>query len=74
MGFISCSGLKKVDVRVGTIIVVKDFPKARNPTYIITVDLGELGGRKSSVQSAALYQKGAPLGKDVTGVVNFAPK
>ena len=40
----------KVDMRIGRIIDVKDFPEARKPAYILTIDFGELGTRKTSAQ------------------------
>ena len=64
----------KVDIRIGTIIEVKDFPKARKPAYQIKIDFGMLGVRKSSAQITALYSKKDLLHKQVMAVVNFAPK
>ena len=52
----------KVDLRVGTIIEVNDFPKARNPAYQLTIDFGDLGIKKSSAQITTLYSK-EPLTK-----------
>ncbi|HSB91851.1 MAG TPA: tRNA-binding protein [Flavitalea sp.] len=64
----------KLDIRVGTILEVSDFPKARNPSYQIKIDFGELGIRKSSAQITALYEKDDLPGKQVIAVINFPPK
>ncbi|MFP6776114.1 MAG: tRNA-binding protein [PS1 clade bacterium] len=65
----------KVDIRTGTIIKVEDFPKARNPAYILHVDFGaEIGIKKSSAQITNLYTKEELLDKKILGVVNFHPK
>ncbi|MCM4153225.1 tRNA-binding protein [Arenibacter sp. N53] len=65
----------KIEMRVGTIIEIKDFPKAKNPAYQIHVDFGEhLGIRKSSAQIAQRYSKEELLGKQIIAVVNFPKK
>lgn len=72
---ISWEDFESVELRVGTIIEVQDFPKARKPAYILTVDFGEaLGTRKSSAQIKVLYTREELLGKQVLAVVNFPPK
>ncbi|MGM5470058.1 tRNA-binding protein [Flavobacteriaceae bacterium LMO-SS05] len=64
----------KVDLRVGTIIEVKDFPEARNPAYQLTIDFGALGIKKSSAQITTLYNKEALLNRQIVAVVNFPNK
>ncbi|PHQ58987.1 MAG: tRNA-binding protein [Maribacter sp.] len=65
----------KVDMRVGTIVQVDDFPEARSPAYQIYVDFGsELGIKKSSAQITKRYLKEELLGKQVIAVVNFPKK
>jgi len=64
----------KVDLRVGTIIEVNDFPEARQPAYQLTIDFGDLGIRKSSAQITTLYSKEALLNRQIVAVVNFPKK
>lgn len=63
---------QKLDIRVGKIVEVQDFPEARKPAYKLRIDFGtEIGIKNSSVQIVALYTKEELLGKLVLGVVNF---
>ena len=71
---ISWNDFEKVDMRVGTILEVNDFPNARKPSYQLTIDFGELGIKKSSAQITALYKKENVVGKQVIAVVNFPVK
>lgn len=68
------SHFAELDIRVGQIIAVDDFPKARNPAYILTIDLGEVGVKQSSAQITKLYTKDELIGKQVVCIVNFPPK
>lgn len=75
MGYIDWSDFQKIDIRVGTIVEVEDFPEARRPAYKLKVDFGdELGVKKSSAQITDLYTKVELLGKQVLAVINFPPK
>lgn len=60
-----------VDIRIGTIIKVNDFPKARKPAYQLHIDFGDLGIKKSSAQITNLYTKEELVGRKVTSIVNF---
>ncbi len=64
----------KVDIRIGTIIEVNDFPKARKPAYQLKIDFGELGIKKSSAQITDLYTKEDLLHRQITAIVNFKPR
>ncbi|MDX6747344.1 tRNA-binding protein [Polaribacter sp. PL03] len=64
----------KVDIRIGTIIEVNDFPKARKPAYQLKIDFGALGIKKSSAQITDLYTKEDLLNKQVSVIVNFKPR
>jgi len=64
----------KVDLRIGTIIEVHDFPEARNPSYQLIIDFGALGIKKSSAQITSLYTKEDLLNKQIVAVVNFPKK
>ena len=71
---IVCKLWKKIDIRTGTIISVSDFPEARNPSYKVEIDFGDLGTKKSSAQITELYQKEDLIGKQIIAVVNFPKK
>jgi tRNA-binding protein len=65
---------ERVDVRVGTVTEVDDFPRARKPSYRLTVDFGgEIGERRTSAQ-VTTYGKDELVGMQVVAVVNFEPK
>ena len=75
MKHISWTDFEQVEMRVGTIIEVQDFPEAKKPAYKITADFGsEIGIKKSSAQITALYTKEELLHKQIIGVINFPPK
>jgi tRNA-binding protein len=65
---------EKIDIRVGTVLEVNDFPNARKPSYQLTIDFGELGMKRSSARITKHYKKEVLIGKQVIAVVNFPPK
>lgn len=72
---INWKDFEKVELRIGKIIEVKEFPEARKPAYIVRVDFGdEIGIKKSSAQISDLYSKEELIGKQIIGVVNFPVK
>lgn len=69
------SDFEKVEMRVGTILEVNDFPEARNPAYQIKIDFGsEIGVKKTSAQITIKYNKEELIGKQVVAVINFPKK
>lgn len=71
---ITFEDFSKVDLRVGTIVEINDFPEARLPAYQLVIDFGTLGLKKSSAQITILYSKEQLLNKQVIAVVNFQKK
>jgi tRNA-binding protein len=75
METISFDDFLKVELRVGRIVNVSVFEKAKKPAYILHVDFGdEIGIKKSSAQITALYKPDSLVGKLVVAVINFPPK
>ena len=71
---VSFEDFSKIDIRIGTIVEVEDFPKARKPTYRLKIDFGMMGVKKSSAQITSLYSKEDLLQRQVVAIINFAPK
>ncbi len=71
----SIDDFEKIDIRVGTIIQVDDFPEARIASYIFKVDFGpEIGQKKSCGRYPANYTKQELIGKQIAAVINFPPR
>jgi tRNA-binding protein len=71
---INWQDFEKIDMRSGTIISVADFPEARNPSYQLEIDFGELGIKKTAAQITDLYPKEELLGRQIVAVINFPKK
>ncbi|MEH6659364.1 tRNA-binding protein [Leeuwenhoekiella marinoflava] len=72
---LSWSEFERVEMRVGTIITVSDFPEARKPAFQLQIDFGdEIGIRKTSAQITKRYERTDLVGKQVIAVVNFPKK
>ncbi len=75
METISWADFEKVELRVGTIVDVENFPEARKPAYKLKVDFGdEIGIKKSSAQITDIYDREELIGRQVLAVVNFPPR
>ncbi|WP_027193052.1 tRNA-binding protein [Megalodesulfovibrio gigas] len=75
MQTISWNEFELVELRTGTVLDVQEFPQARTPAYIITVDFGdEIGVKKTSARVTHLYSRESLVGRQVLGVVNFPPR
>jgi tRNA-binding protein len=72
---LSYAEFERVDIRVGRVIEVLDFPEARKPAYKLRIDFGPaIGIKKSSAQATKHYAKADLLNRHVVAVVNFPPK
>lgn len=75
MTTITFDDFMKVEIRIGTIVEVKDFPEARKPAYKLSIDFGpDIGVKKSSAQITVHYTPEDLMGRQVAAVVNFPPR
>jgi tRNA-binding protein len=72
--FIEYGVFEKIDIRIGKIVEVNDFPEAKKAAYKLRIDFGDIGIKQSSAQITSLYKKDDLLHKQVVAVVNFKPK
>ena len=71
---VNIDNFKKIELRIGTIIEVNEFPEARNPTYQLKIDFGGFGIRQSSAKVTDHYSKEDLLDRQIVAVVNFPTK
>ena len=74
MAPITLEEFQKIEMRVGRIVDVEDFPEARNPSYKLSIDFGPLGIRKSAAAIQRWYRKEDLVGRNVVAVTNFPPR
>ena len=74
MELITWNDFEKVELRIGTILEVQDFPKARKPAFKIKIDFGKFGIKWSSAQITKHYTKEGLIGRQVIAVINFPEK
>ena len=71
---ITWSDFEKVHLCGGTVLAAEDLPNARKPAYVLTVDFGPHGVKRSSAQITTHYMKEDLVGRQVVAVINFPPK
>lgn len=74
MDTINWQDFEKIQLLTGTVVQVKEFPEARKPAWILYIDLGPVGIKKSSAQITTHYTKEDLVGKQVVCVANFPPR
>ena len=74
METITWADFEKIDIRIGTILEARDFPRAKKPAYQLVIDFGVLGKKNSSAQITKHYSLAELVGRQVVAVVNFSPR
>ncbi len=64
----------KLDIRMGTVLSAKEFPRAKKPAYQLTIDFGEAGVLNSSAQITDLYTPEILIGQQVAAIINLPEK
>jgi len=70
----SFEDFQKIDLRIGTIVSVEEFPEAIKPAYKLTIDFGDLGTKQSSAQITKRYEPEELIGRQIVAVFNFPPR
>ncbi|MFN6517664.1 MAG: tRNA-binding protein [Nostoc sp. CreGUA01] len=74
MAQINFDDFEKVEIHVGKIIKIEEFPQARKPAYKLWIDFGNLGIKKSSAQITKLYESKELINRLILAVTNFPPR
>ena len=74
MAPIATDDFRKVEMRVGRIVDLQEFPEARKPSYRLTIDFGPVGLKKSSAAVRPWYTREELLGREIVAVTNFPPR
>lgn len=75
MSNLKWSEFERIEMRVGTILTVSDFPEAKKPAYQLQIDFGEeIGVLKTSAQITTQYDRTKLVGKQIVAVINFPKK
>lgn len=74
MELLGWSDFEKVHLCLGTVLSAEDLPNARRPAYVLTIDFGPYGVKRSSAQITVHYTKDELVGRQVVAVINFPPK
>lgn len=71
---ININDFGKLDLRVGTVLKAELLDRAKTPAYLLEIDFGKLGIKKSSAQITDLYQPNDLVGRQIVAIVNLSPK
>lgn len=74
MEMVTWNDFEKLYLCVGTMLAAEDLPHARKPAYVLTIDFGPHGIKRSSAQITKHYTKAELIGRQVVAVINFPPK
>lgn len=74
MNEIQFEHFEKLDIRIGTILEVREFPEAHNPAYQLTIDFGPLGIKKTSAQITARYSPRDLMNQQIVALLNIPVK